>query len=236
MAIEDLPKVSSSLRSYGANPMHSQPPALMAALPRKRRKADRPGEILEAALELFLARGYSATRLEDVAALAGVAKGTTYNYFENKGRLFLSVIERSTRCQVDGAMAIIENHQGSMASLIRILLVTWWDSVLSKTTGGLLKIVISESTKFPAIARLYLDSVIEPLQAILADVLGRGVASGEFREIDAEAVSRVALDNLLMLALWRVTFSNGSKAYDFAKVIDTTLDVFLGGLIHPTAS
>lgn len=227
MAIEVLPEAGSLL---------SRPPAVKAPFPRKRRKEERPREILEAALKLFLARGYSATRLEDVAALAGVAKGTTYNYFENKGRLFLSVIERSTQCSVDGAMAIIKDHQGSMESLIRILLVTWWDSVLAKTTGGLLKIVISESTKFPAIARFYLDSVIEPLQAILADVVRRGVASGEFREVDAEAVSRVALDNLLMLALRRVTFSNGSKACDFAGAIETTLDVCLHGLIHPTAS
>jgi AcrR family transcriptional regulator len=197
-----------------------------------RRKEERPGEILEAALELFLARGYSATRLEDVAALAGVAKGTTYNYFESKGRLFLSVIERNAKCQVDGAMAIVRDHQDSMESLIRVLLKTWWGSVLSKTTGSLLKIVISESSKFPAIAKFYLDSVIEPLQAILADVVRRGVASGEFREIDAEAVSRVALDNLLMLALRRLTFTRGSNAYDFAEAIDTTLDVYLRGLAH----
>jgi len=119
-----------------------------------------------------------------------------------------------------------------METLIRILLKTWWGSVLSKTTGSLLKIVISESTKFPAIAKFYLDSVIEPLQAILADVVRRGVASGEFREIDAEAASRVALDNLLMLALRRVTFSRGSNACDFAEAIDTTFDVYLRGLTH----
>lgn len=212
------------------------PPALKAARPWKRRKEERPGEILEAALELFLARGYSATRLEDVAALAGVTKGTVYIYFESKGQLFLSVIENNTKCQVDGAIAIVQDHQGTMASLIRILLATWWDSVLSKTTGGLLKIVISESTKFPAIAKFYLDSVIKPLQAILADLMRKGVASGEFREIDAEVVSRVPLDNLLMLALRRVTFSSGSNAYDFAEAIDTTLDVCLRGLIRPTAS
>lgn len=216
--------------------MLSPRPPLKPARLRKRRKEERPGEILEAALALFLAHGYAATRLEDVAALAGVAKGTTYNYFENKGRLFLSVIERNSQCQVDGAMAIVKEHQGSMESLIRVLLTTWWRSVLSKTTGSLLKIVISESTKFPAIARFYLDSVIEPLQAILADVVRRGVASGEFRSVDAEAVSRVALDNLLMLALRRVTFSNGSNAYDFAKAIDTTLDVCLGGLIQPATA
>lgn len=196
----------------------------------KRRKEDRPREILEAALKLFLARGYSATRLEDVAALAGVTKGTLYLYFENKGQLFLSVIERNTKCQVDGAIAIVRDHRGSMESLIRILLTTWWESVLSQTTGGLLKIVITESAKFPAIARFYFDSVIEPLQAILADVVQMGVASGEFRAIEAEAVSRVPLGNLLMLALWRVAFDGGNDPEDLAHAVETTLDVCLYGL------
>ena len=179
---------------------------------------------------MFLARGYTATRLEDVAALAGVTKGTIYNYFENKGRLFLSVIEHNSKCQVDGAMAIAKNHRDSMEILIRVLLQTWWDSVLSKTTGGLLKIVISESARFPAIARFYLDSVIEPLQAILADVVSRGVASGEFRTLDVEAASRVPLDNLLMLALWRTTFDDGSNADNLTEAVETTLDIYLRGL------
>lgn len=203
---------------------------------RKRRKEERPREILEAALELFLARGYAATRLEDVASLAGITKSSVYNYFPSKGQLFLSVIESNTQCQVDGALTIVKEHQGSMTSLIRILLTTWWDSVLSKTTGGLLKIVISESAKFPAITRFYLDSVIEPLQMILADVVRRGVASGEFRAIDAEAVSRVPLGNLLMLALWRVTFGETSNTRDFAEDVNTTLDVCLRGLTPSAAS
>jgi AcrR family transcriptional regulator len=215
--------------------MHLQPQAFKAPSPHKRRKAQRPGEILEAALELFLARGYAATRLEDVAALAGVTKGTVYNYFDSKEQLFLSVIESNTQCQLDGAMAMVKNHHGSMESLIRILLAAWWDSVLSKTTGSLLKIVISESAQFPAIAQFYLDSVINPLQAILADLVRKGIAACEFRAIDAQAVSQVALDNLLMLALRRVTFSDGSNAPHFAQAIDTTLDVCLCGLIRPPA-
>lgn len=196
---------------------------------RKRRKQERPREILEAALSLFLARGFTATRLEDIADLAGVTKGTIYNYFENKGRLFLSVIEHNTQCQIDGAMAIVRSHQDSMESLIRNLLKTWWESVLSKTTGGLLKIVISESTKFPAIAKFYLDSVIEPLQALLADLVRRGIAGGEFREIDADAASRVPLDNLLMLAVSKVAFN----ADGLAGRVDTTLDIFMYGLRRP---
>jgi len=203
---------------------------------RQRRKDERPGEILKAALELFLAHGYAATRLEDIATLACITKGSVYNYFPSKETLFIAVIENNTKCQVDSAVAIIKEHQGSMTSLIRILLTTWWDSVFSKTTGDLLKIIITESPNFPAIGRLYLDTVIEPLQAILIDVVRRGVASGEFRAIDADAVSRVPLGNLMMLALWRVSFAETSSTCDFAKDVSTTVDVYLHGLAPTAAS
>ena len=235
MAIEDLPEASASPCSCGTSHMLSQPPALKTPLPRKRRKEERPGEILEAALEQFLARGYSATRLGDVAALAGVAKGTTYNYFENKGRLFLSVIERNTQCQVDGAMAIVRDHQDSMESLIRVLL----------KRGGIASFRNnrrpaqdrhSESTKFPAIAKFYLDSVIEPLQAILADVVRRGVASGEFREIDAEAVSRVALDNMLMPRAAEGDLRQREQRLRFRQGYRHDARRIPRGLIRPTAS
>jgi len=197
---------------------------------RKRRKEQRPREILKAALELFLAHGYSATRMDDVAASAGVTKGTLYLYFENKEQLFLSVIERNTKCRIDEALAIAKKHRGSMESLLRILLREWWDGVLSTPTGGLLKIVIGESANFPPVARFYLDSVIEPLKEILADVVRRGMANGEFIAVDADAASRVPLSTLLMLSLWSVAFDDGSNPDDLALAVETTVDIYLRGL------
>lgn len=58
----------------------------------ERRKDARPQELLDAALALFVERGYAATRLDDVAARAGVSKGTLYLYFENKEELFKAVV------------------------------------------------------------------------------------------------------------------------------------------------
>lgn len=196
----------------------------------QRRKAQRPGEILEAALGLFLAHGYAATRLEDVAASAGVRKGSLYNYFENKQQLFLSVIEHYSECRVGEAMTAIEQHRGSMAALIRILLTAWCDSIFSKGTGSVLKIVIAESANFPAAARFYLDAVIAPLQAILADVVHRGIMDGEFRAIGANGMSQLPLANLLMLGLLGVAFNPGSDAEDQVRALQATLDVYLCGL------
>src|SRR3954462_9440261 len=58
----------------------------------RRRKEARPGEILDAALDCFAERGFAATRLEDVAARAGVTKGTAYLYYASKEDLFKAVV------------------------------------------------------------------------------------------------------------------------------------------------
>ena len=51
---------------------------------RERRKEARPGELLAAALDLFVEKGFAATRSEEVAARAGVSKGTLFLYFPSK--------------------------------------------------------------------------------------------------------------------------------------------------------
>ncbi len=57
---------------------------------RRRREEARPSELKAAALQLFIEKGYAATRLDDVAARAGVVKGTLYLYFDSKEALFNS--------------------------------------------------------------------------------------------------------------------------------------------------
>lgn len=205
---------------------------LCKTLPRwRRRKGDRRQELLDAALTLFLSHGYSDTRMDDVALLAGVGKGTLYNYFENKETLFFSAIEHNTQCQVDGALAIIDSHRGSSESLIRILMTVWWDSVFSKTTGSLLKIVISESGTFPSIAKFYLDSVIKPLEEVLSGIVNRGSVSGEFLPTsNATAIAQIPLNNLMMLALWRLTFVDESRTENLAETVETVLDTVLRGI------
>ena len=59
---------------------------------RAERAAERRGAIVEAAMEEFIARGFAATRLDDVAKRAGVAKGTIYLHFKDKESMFEELI------------------------------------------------------------------------------------------------------------------------------------------------
>jgi AcrR family transcriptional regulator len=195
----------------------------------KRRKEKRPNEILDAALQVFLARGYSSTRMDDIAILAGVRKGTVYLYFKSKEILFLEVIKRNTIPHLELAYQIVKEYRGPVSALIQILLTLWWEKVGATTTGEILKIIIGEARNFPSVAQFYLSNVIEPTWNVLAALLQSGVESGEFREIDTELASRVLLKTLLILVLWRVTFAESADVALDAE-FNLVLDSFLSGL------
>src|SRR5512139_2202895 len=93
---------------------------------RHRRKEARPGELVAAALQLFVEKGFAATRLEDVATRAGVSKGTLYLYFDSKEALFKAVIEEGIMPVVAEGEAIAAGHDGSAFDLLQRLLDNWW--------------------------------------------------------------------------------------------------------------
>src|SRR5271170_8294196 len=86
---------------------------------RRRRKAERPQEILEAAFAEFSRNGYASTTLEQIAERAGVTKGTIYVYFENKEHLFISMVRELMKVTLDTVQEMFQRHDGSTADLLR---------------------------------------------------------------------------------------------------------------------
>jgi len=203
-----------------------------AAKPRwERRKEARPAELISAALELFIEKGYAGTRLEDVAARAGVSKGTLYLYFENKEELFKAVVRENIVARITRRADEIVRHDGSSAELLRHLLSSWWNEYGSSAAGGLGKLMMAESGNFPEIARFFLEEVIEPWHAMLAAVIRRGVERGEFRRIKAEMFARVITGPLVMLSLWKHSFGACSQTpIDADEYLATHLDIVLSSL------
>lgn len=178
-----------------------------AAPPRRRRKEARPQELTQAALALFVSKGYAATRLEDIARLAGVSKGALYLYFDSKEALFEAVIREGILPVLDGGEAMMANYQGNAADLVRTLLFTWWNNVGSTPLAGVIKLMISEAGNFPAVATYYYDNVIVRGRRLLSEALQRGVANGEFRAIDIPMAIEVIFSPLLMLVLMRYSLT-----------------------------
>jgi AcrR family transcriptional regulator len=97
----------------------------------RRRKEARPGEILEAALELFVDKGFTATRLNEVADRAGVSKGTVYLYFDSKEALFQAVIREMLLPQVEQAESMAGSFTGPTNDLLRGMSRFWRDTIIN---------------------------------------------------------------------------------------------------------
>ena len=120
--------------------------------PRQRRKDARHGELLAAALDLFVEKGFAATRLDDIAARAGVSKGTLYLYFDSKAALLKAVVEDGMVPVIDQGEDIISNFSGTATLLLRHLLQTWWSLVGESKLSGICKLMLAEASNFPEIA------------------------------------------------------------------------------------
>ncbi len=171
-----------------------------------RRKQARPAELLAAALALFVEKGYAGTRLDDVAARAGVSKGTLYLYFANKEELFKAVVRENIVRNIAEARELVRTYEGDSAELLAHLMREWWRRIGDTPASGILKLVVSESGNFPEIARFYVDEVIDPAHRLLASVIERGMRRGDFRTVDAQTFVHVMTAPLVMLLLWRHSF------------------------------
>jgi AcrR family transcriptional regulator len=196
-----------------------------------RRKEARPAELISSALDLFVERGFSATRLEDVAARAGVSKGTLYLYFPSKEDLFKAVVRGGIVPAIERAEKLLEEHQGSADALIRKLVKEWWASVGSTRLGGIPKLMISESRNFPELTQFYYREVVSRGHRLVAAAVRRGIDNGEFRQVNVEYVRRLLIAPLWLLTVWRFSFDFcESQKLDPVIYMDSHLDLILRGL------
>jgi AcrR family transcriptional regulator len=205
----------------------------LVASPRwSRRKEARPAELTRAALELFVERGYAATRLEDVARRAGVSKGTLYLYFDSKEELFKAVVREGVVPALERGERMLEEHRGEAASLVRELMQGWWQLVGNTPYGGIPKLMISECRNFPELAKFYHDEVISRGYRVIERAIQRGMDSGEFRRLDMDYVTRLVVAPLVLMAIWRHSFDYcDSHRLDPDRYIEHHTQLLLGGLI-----
>lgn len=172
-----------------------------------RRKEARPAELLAAALDIFVEKGYAATRLDDVAARAGVSKGTLYLYYDSKESLFKAVIRGGLVPAIQRGEKVFEEHSGPMTELLEKIIFGWWEEVGTSQLGGIPKLMFAEAKNFPELADFYYTEVISRGYGLVRKVLEAGRDRGEFIAIDPEYGTRLVLAPLVFLLLWRHSFS-----------------------------
>src|SRR5256886_10371482 len=125
----------------------------------QRRKAARPAEIVTAALEVFVERGFAAARLEEVARRAGVTKGTLYLYFKSKEALFKAVVRETIVPVIAQGEALAQSFTGSARDLVEQLVRSYWTLVGETRLAGIPKLMMAEAATFPVLTKFYYDEV-----------------------------------------------------------------------------
>lgn len=205
----------------------------MAAQPKWRRRKDaRPSEIIEAALEVFSQRGFAATRLDDVAAKAGVSKGTLYLYFPSKEELFKAVVRQTILANVETAERQVAGSDAPTGQLLTMLLGGMMGALANGRANAIPRLVIAEAHNFPDLARFYADEVINRGLGLMTGVIQRGIKRGEVRNVDVLLGAHVVIGPLLLLAMWKSVFEPyAERKLDPAPYLKTYLDVILKGLL-----
>ena len=198
----------------------------------ERRKDARPQELLAAALDLFVERGYASTRLEDVARRAGVSKGTLYLYFTNKEELFKAVVRENIVPALGEAEDIISTFEGHSADLMRCVMMGWWERLGATKASGIMKLMMAEAGNFPELAQFYREEVIERWTRMVGGMLARGVERGEFAPMNVEMMTHVLVAPLLMLVTWKHSLGACSGAeLDPVTYLETFLAMTADGLL-----
>jgi AcrR family transcriptional regulator len=162
-----------------------------ATEPRWRRlPEERPKQILDAALAVFAERGLAAARLEDIAKLAGVSKGTIYLYFANKEELFRGVVRSTVIEFIERGEAAFEQNRDPMRAL-DLWMEGHWNWIRSATFPAMHRLVNSELREFPDLAAFYATEVVGRAQRLVCEILERGMATGVFRRMDATVAARM---------------------------------------------
>lgn len=206
----------------------------MGSPPKRRRlKEQRPADIIAAALEVFAAKGFAGARMEEIAARAGLSKGTIYLYFSTKEDLFRAVVQAAVVPNIEAIQATALASDQTFAELVRTLLPRFAELITAIPLGAVLKMVIGESRNFPELARVWHDDVVQRGVGLLSAIIVQAQARGEVRPGDPRIHAFSLIGPMLLGVIWRETFTPvGAAEVDLPAVARQHAETVLEGLLE----
>jgi AcrR family transcriptional regulator len=211
----------------------SDPSPLDLPPPRwQRRPEARPEEILDAAQEVFTTSGFARAKLDDVARLAGVSKGTLYLYFDSKEALFREMVRAKVVASLAEGEELVRAHEGPARELLVQLIRLMYSRMRRERMMRLSRMVQGELGSFPELAKFYFDEVILRARRLVQQVLARGVATGEFRSGHQGFAARGLSSLLMHTAQMQCFFSPfDPEAVSDEAAVEGLIDMYLHGVL-----
>ncbi len=181
---------------------------------------------MEAALDEFVARGFTATRLDDIAGRAGVAKGTIYLHFKDKESMFEELI-RTAIVPLIGRIAAPTSLSGSVRDALEQFARTFIQEIASSRRGDIIRLLVAEGPRFPAIADFYYREVVSRGLAAMRTLLELGVARGEIEQKDLARFPQIVVSPAIIAVIWKSLFDRHAPL-DADAMLRVHLDLIFG--------
>jgi AcrR family transcriptional regulator len=214
----------SASKTTGAD--KAEPANAAEAGGRAGRAAQRRAAIVEAAMEEFIARGFAATRLDDIAKRAGVAKGTIYLHFKDKESMFEELI-RTAIVPFVNRMTAPPATTGSVRDVIEGMARMFIHEVANTRRGDLVRLIVAEGPRFPEIADFYYREVVSRGLAALRRLIELGVARGEIQQSQLAQFPQIVIAPAMIAVIWKSLFERHAPL-DAEAMLHTHLDLIFG--------
>ena len=193
---------------------------------RAERAAGRRQAIIEAAMEEFIARGFAATRLDDIAKRAGVAKGTIYLHFKDKESMFEELI-RTAIVPLVGRMQGPPPSGGTVRDLIEGFALNFIQEVATTRRGDIVRLIVAEGPRFPVIADFYYREVVSKGLAGMRAMIELGIARGEITNKNLARFPQIMVAPAMIAVIWQSLFAKHAPL-DAIEMFRTHLDLIFG--------
>ena len=190
------------------------------------RAAERRQSIMDAALDEFVALGFTAARLDDVAKRAGVAKGTIYLHFKDKEALFQELI-REALVPLIGRLAAPAPAGGSVRAAIERFGQTFAQEVVSTRRGEIVRLIVAEGARFPSIADFYYREVVSRGMAAMRALIETGIKTGEIRQESLARFPQIVVAPAIVAVIWQGLFGRHAPL-DATAMLQVHLDLIFG--------
>lgn len=201
-------------------------PGSKSASNRAERATARRAAIVAAGLDEFIARGFAATRLDDVAKRAGVAKGTIYLHFKDKEALFEELV-RTAMVPLIARLAPPARPPGSIRDALERFAFTFIEEIATTRRGDIVRLIVAEGPRFPAIADFYYREVVSRGLAAMRGLIELGIARGEIRVTALAEYPQIVVAPAMIAVIWKSLFERHAPL-DAMAMLRVHLDLIFG--------
>lgn len=206
--------------------------------PKFRRRAEaRPDEVLDAALELFIEKGFSSTRVDDIAKRAGLSKGAVYLYFPSKEALLEGLVRRAILPIADSALGAIRDYEGDPRIVLTMVLKMLAGRIADPKVIAMPKLIFREAMGFPELAKMYRTEVLDWVIPAIEGLIRKGVEQGYLRQVDPSLTIRSIIGPLMLhFAMAEIFGITPDGGLHMDKLVDNHLSILFDGLSAPPSA